>query len=186
MPFNQIQLDDIKFNPDVQSLCVSKSFTCPNYNHTWSCPPVAPYLEEEVKIYKDFYLIYSTFNLASHIEEMKLKHPKWSELRIKLQYQMKSVMRDDLVKEVTIFLDQYKKLYEKRLILYDGFCRVCHIKEDGGCTYDSGKHCRYPDQKRYSMEAVCIEVIRTVIESMLDIGFPSQKYDFRFGLACFK
>ena len=107
-------------------------------------------------------------------------------MRIKFQYQMKSVMKDDLVQEVIEFLKQYKKPYEKRLILYDGFCRVCHNKEDGGCTYDSGKPCRFPDQRRYSMEAVGIEVIRTVIELNLDIGYPSQKYDFRFGLACFK
>ncbi|MFX0134112.1 MAG: DUF2284 domain-containing protein [Candidatus Hodarchaeota archaeon] len=185
MPFVQIQLNDIKFNPKVQFMCVSPSFSCPSYNHTWSCPPVAPYLEEEVKKYSKFFLIYSKFDLASHIEQVKEKHPKWSELKIKFKYQMKSAIHNDLVKEVTKFLEQYKEPYEKRLVLYDGFCRVCHNKEDGGCTYDSGKPCRYPDQRRYSMEAVGIEVIRTVIESNVDIGYPSKKYDYRFGLVCF-
>jgi len=39
---------------------------------------------------------------------------------------------------------------------------------------------------RYSMEAVGIEVIRTVLELNLDVEYPSNKYSFRFGLACFK
>ena len=117
---------------------------------------------------------------------MKIKHPKWSELKIKFQYQMKSVMRDDLVKEVTKCLEQYRESYEKRLILYDGFCRVCHNKKEEGCTYDSGKPYRYPDQRRYSMEAVGIEVIRTVIDLNFDIGYSSKEYDYRFGLAIFK
>jgi len=69
-----------------------------------------------------------------------------------------------MIKLFLIFLgkfhEKHKEPYEKRLILYGSFCKVRYNKEDGGCTYDSGNPCRNPDQRRYSMEAVVIEVIR--------------------------
>ena len=186
MPFIQIRYEDIYFDPKVQKMCVSPSFTCPYYNHAWSCPPVAPYLEEEVSTYKEFYLVFSKFDLETYIKEMKAKHPRRSEMRIRNSFYMKSMYRNDLETEMDKFLNQYKTPYEKRLLLYDGSCKVCYSKKDGKCTYDSGNPCRHPDEKRYSMEAVGIEVIRTVINLKADIEYPSNKYNYRFGLACFK
>jgi hypothetical protein len=36
------------------------------------------------------------------------------------------------------------------------------------------------------MEAVGIEVVKTVLNLELDIDYPSKKYSYKFGLACFK
>ncbi|MHA1256098.1 MAG: DUF2284 domain-containing protein, partial [Promethearchaeota archaeon] len=52
------------------------------------------------------------------------------------------------------------------------------------CTYDSGKQCRYPNKKRYSMEAVGIHVTNTVKNLNLDIEWPPVNYYYRFGLIC--
>ncbi len=186
MPFVEIQLEDVFFDPKVQKMCVSPSFTCPNYNNSWSCPPEAPYLKEKVSQFKKLYLFYTKFDLESYIKEMKAKHPRRSEYRIKNMFYMKNIYRDDLYKEGERFLDGYHDDYEEKLILYDGSCRVCHTKKDGRCTYPNKKPCRYPDERKYSMEAVGIEVIRTVINLKLDMEYPSNKYAYRFGLACFK
>ncbi|TFG06600.1 MAG: DUF2284 domain-containing protein [Promethearchaeota archaeon] len=186
MPFVEIQFKDIFFNPEVQKMCVSRTFTCPNYNHSWSCPPAAPYLEQEISTYKKFFLIYSKFDLESYVKEIKLKHPRRSEQKIKNNYYMKSVYRNDLGKEIEKFLKQYQEPHEKKLILHVGACTVCNNKNDGKCTYDSGEPCRYPEKRRYSMEAVGIEVIKTVMNLKADIEYPSHKYSYQFGLACFK
>jgi predicted metal-binding protein len=143
-----------------------------------------------VSKYKRFFLIYSKFDLENHIKEVKAKHPKRSEYRIKLAFQMKNLFREDLDEEFAKYLENFDEKYEERLLLYDGTCRICLNKEEGGCTFDDGLPCRYPNKRKYSMEAVGIEVIRSVHQlqkkNKIDIEYPSNKYSYRFGLACFK
>ena len=187
MPFVQIKYEDIYFDPKVQELCVSPSFKCPNYNHAWSCPPAAPYLEKAISTYKEFYLIYSMFDLEAYIKREKEKRPNRSEYYIKNTFLLrKSFEQNDLEDEFKSFLSLYDRKYKKRLLLYDGTCRFCKIQKAGKCTFDSGEPCRFLKDKRYSMEAVGIEVVRTVLELKLDIEYPSNKYTYRFGLACLK
>ncbi|MFX1308960.1 MAG: DUF2284 domain-containing protein, partial [Promethearchaeota archaeon] len=64
MPFLEIKFDDIIFDPIVQTFCVNPNFKCPSYAHSWACPPEAPYLEQEVSQYKQFYLIFVKYNLG--------------------------------------------------------------------------------------------------------------------------
>jgi predicted metal-binding protein len=96
----------------------------------------------------------------------------------------------DLEEEFSKFLQQHNRNFSKKLLLYDGTCRYCKIQNKGSCTYDSGNPCRFPIEKRYSMESVGIDVISTVRElkqkEVIDIEYPSNKYSYRFGLACFK
>jgi predicted metal-binding protein len=148
---------------------------------------VAPYLEKAISTYKEFYLIYSMFDLETYIRKEREKKPNRSEFFIKNTFLLtKSFELNDLESEFNKFLAQYNKKYKKKLLLYDGTCRLCSLRKKGKCTFDAGEPCRFPKDKRYSMEAVGIEVIRTVRELKLDIEYPSNKYSYRFGLACFK
>ena len=186
MPFVQIKYNDIYFDRKVQEMCVSPSFRCPFYGHSWSCPPNSPYLEKVLSTYKEFYLIYSVFDLETYIRKEKERTNR-SEFFIKNTFLLtKSFESPDLENEFEKFLTQYKKDYKKRLLLYDGTCKYCKIQNAGNCTFDVGDTCRFPNEKRYSMEAVGIEVIKTLRELNLDIEYPSNKYSYRFGLACFK
>lgn len=190
MPFAQINFDDIYFDPKVQEMCISPSFKCPFYGHSWSCPPNSPYLENTISSYKEFYLIYSLFDLETYIKKEKARTNR-SEFFIKNTFLLtKTFESNDLENEFFNFLKQYNKKYRKRLLLYDGTCRYCKINNLGACTYDISKPCRCPSEKRYSMEAVGIEVIRTVRnlkkKQIIDIEYPSNKIYYRFGLACFK
>lgn len=187
MPNIEIKSSDIFFDPKVQTMCVSPSFTCPNYNHSHSCPPLAPYLEKEVLSFKKFYLIYSKTNLSEYIKKTKMRYPNRSEFRIKNSFYMKNLFKDDLYKEVDKFLKGNNENFSETILLYDGTCRICNNKQDGGCTFDSGKPCRHPKKKRYSMEAVGIEVIKTVYNlKNKDFEYPSKDYAYRFGLVCFR
>ena len=89
-------------------------------------------------------------------------------------------------KEVLNFLEKCQNNYKEKLVLWDGFCRICYNSQDKKCTYDSGKPCRYPNKKRYSMEAVGIDVTKTVKNLNFDLEWPPKDFVYRFGLVCLK
>jgi predicted metal-binding protein len=186
LPFLEITLGDIIFDPKVQTYCVSPSYTCPSYGHSWACPPEAPYLEATVSKFNRFFLIYYELDLNNYIKDIKEEKPNLNEKNIKNELYNGKFLRNKLETEIFLFLENYQDLYEEKLILWDGFCRVCLNKTDKGCTYDSGKPCRYPDKKRYSMEATGIAVTEMVNNLNLKIEWPPTNYVYRFGLVCFK
>lgn len=166
MPFLELYLKDIKFDPKVQTYCNNPKFQCPNYSKSWACPPEAPYMKDPVSQFKKFFLIYSKFNL----KPLKIRN---------------EVDREEMENEIHKFLDNYNEDYNSKLILWDGYCRVCH-KEDKKCTYQSNKPCRYPNEIRYSMEAVGIDVDKTVKKLNIKLEWPPKNYAYRFSLICFK
>ncbi|UCD01693.1 MAG: DUF2284 domain-containing protein [Promethearchaeota archaeon] len=186
MPFLEINLNDIVFDPNVQTYCINPTFKCPSYGHSWACPPEAPYLEEEVSHYKQFYLIFVKYNLRIHIEKEKEKHPNRNEISIRNAFFMKNLLRDKLEQEIRLIINELQNPYEKKLILWDGFCRLCFNEKDKWCTYDAGDPCRYPDKKRYSMEAVGIDVTQTVKNLNFNLEWPPNEFIYRFGLICLK
>jgi len=186
MPYVQIMYDDIYFDQKVQEMCVTSGYKCPYYKHSWSCPPAAPYLEKALSKYERFYLVYSKFDLEKYIKEQKEKKPKRSKKYIKSMYLLKSVKQNLLDDEFDKLLSEINEPYSKKLLLYYGTCTYCQTQNAGECTYDSGEPCRFPKERQYSMEAVGIDVIKTVSKLDVDIGYPSQRYAHKFGLACFK
>ncbi|MHA2181436.1 MAG: DUF2284 domain-containing protein [Promethearchaeota archaeon] len=186
MPFLKVKFEDIIFDPKVQTYCISSSYKCPSYGHSWACPPEAPYMEDIVAQFKEFYLIYYQLDLSEYIKNEKVKNPEKSDSSIKNMVYSSGYLRNKLESEINDFIEKYTEPYEERLILGDGYCRVCSNKIDKGCTYDSGKSCRYPEKRKYSMEAVGIEVTKTVSRLDLDIQWPPTDFLFRFGLICFK
>jgi predicted metal-binding protein len=125
--------------------------------------------------------------LAEYVKEKKEKHPKRSEQRIKYFFYMNNLYKEDLKKEVENFVNDLADEPKEMLLLFDGTCRTCLNDQDKGCTFDSGKPCRYPDKKMISMEAIGIEVIRTVAKlPNRDFEYPSKTYSYRFGLVCIK
>ncbi len=185
MPYKEISFDQIVFDPEVQTYCNNPKFRCTNYAHFWTCPPEAPYLENEVSQFKKFYLIYYQFDVEAYVNKIKQKHPKRSEDRIKFSIYRKNYVRNYLEKEVYDFLDNFQDNYDEKLILWDGHCRICN-REKKNCTYDSGEPCRYPNKQTYSMEAVGINVDKTVRNLNIKIEWPPKRYVYRFGLVCFK
>jgi len=115
-----------------------------------------------------------------------VKFPNKSETNIKNSLYTSSLLKNKLENEILDFLDNYHEAYEDKLILWDCYCRVCSNKKDKGCTYDTGKPCRYPEKRKYSMEAVGIEVTKTVSQLNLEIEWPPTDFLYRFGLICFK
>ena len=183
MPYTKINLKQIIFDPEVQTYCNNPKFKCPNYGHSHACPPEAPYLEEEVSRFRDFYLVYYKFDLEEFVKKIKKKFPKRSKEKIIRSFYRKNILRDHLEEEIHKLVDKYQENFKEILILWDGFCRVCY-KENKNCTFDSGEPCRY--QPRYSMEAVGINVDETVKNVNLEMEWPPLHFAYRFGLVCLK
>jgi predicted metal-binding protein len=186
MPFKEIKFKNLIFDPKVQSYCINDNFKCPNYNHSWACPPVAPFLEEKVSQFKKFFLIYYQFDLNSYVREMKLKHPKWSRDEIINRVFSKGITRKGLDMEIKHFLEEFQIPFQERLILLGGHCQICSDRGDGSCTFDIGEPCRYPDEMKYAMEAVGIDVDKTVKSLNFEIEWPPIRWIYRFGLICFR
>ena len=185
MPSIEIKFDQIAFDLEVQTYCNNPKFKCPHYGHSWCCPPEAPYLENKASQYQKFFLVYYELDINIYIKQIQINHPKRSEEKIRNSIYRNSLIRDGLEKEIDQFITNYKENFNNKLILYDGHCRKCE-KEGNECTYDSGEPCRYPDNKRYSMEATGIHVDKTVRNLGFDIEWPPTHYIYRFGLVCFK
>ncbi|MFX0059593.1 MAG: DUF2284 domain-containing protein [Candidatus Heimdallarchaeota archaeon] len=185
MPVIEIDLKNIIFDPKVQNYCNNPEFKCPNYGHSWACPPEAPYLEKSIADFRKFYLVYHEFNLKDYVNKKRKDKPKQSEKRIRESFYRKEIVRDYLENEIYDFLESFKESYNEKLILWDGYCRVCN-KAGESCTYDDCKPCRYPLEKRYSMEAVGIDVDKTVKNLKIQIEWPPLNKAYRFGLICFK
>jgi len=185
MPHVEIHFDNIVFDKEVYSYCINDKFTCPNYNHSYSCPPAAIYLKERVSEFKNFFLIYSKHDLDAYISEVKKKHPKRSEQRIKNSFFLKGSY-DEIYGQIAQFLDSYKEPYEECLIIWPEKCKICDNKQDGECTYDSGELCRYPQKMRHSMTGAGINTNATVSNLHIDLEWPPVKYAYRFSLVCFK
>ncbi|MFW9970307.1 MAG: DUF2284 domain-containing protein [Candidatus Odinarchaeota archaeon] len=186
MPFVEINLEDVIFDLKVQTYCVTPNFKCPSYGHSWACPPQAPYLEQELSKYKKFYLVFVKYNLQLYVEKRKLKNPKRNEVSIRNAFFMKNLLRDELEQEIKLCFNKYSILFNEKLILWDGFCRLCLIEKGKECNYDLGHPCRYPDKIRYSMEAVGIDVNQTVKNLNITLEWPPNEFVYRFGLVCFK
>ena len=81
----------IKVNPvidyTVRALCVEPYEAhpkgCPNVGKCDRCPPEAPLFDRFFDTSKPIYAIVNEFDLGSHVERLRVKHPDWSERQLR-------------------------------------------------------------------------------------------------------
>ena len=173
MPWKEVPKEAIIFDPKVQSYCNNPEYLCPYYKHSWACPPEAPYLEKEIMNYAKYYLIYTKFDLTKSSENKSKNYIGYS------------YMRKIMEEEMEEFLQQHQNSFKESRVLWDGHCRICE-KENKKCSIEENVPCRYPEKIRYSMEAVGIDVTKTVKNLNIEIEWPPVNHVYRFGLVCVK
>ncbi len=99
---------------------------------------------------------------------------------------LKNIDRDLFEKEIKDFLMNNQNNYKEKLILWDGYCDVCEKKLKKPCSYIDNLPCRYPEEIKYSMEAVGVNVDATVKKLGFNLEWPPTNYLYRFGLVCLK
>lgn len=123
---------------------------CPNYGHTWACPPFDFDMEEYLSGYRTALIIATKVTPLRHdlplSESENLLQPErtWHER----------------------LLLELERRYEGRAFAYAGTCRYC---PSGSCTRPEGKPCRHPESVRPSLEACGFDLCRTTEEL---IGIP--------------
>ena len=80
----------------VRGLC-AKSYPghpkgCPNFKKCDRCTPQAPLIEDVIDLAKPTWVVWSTFDLGRHVEDLRLRRPSWSDrqLRCCLYWQPKA------------------------------------------------------------------------------------------------
>lgn len=96
----------------VRQLCLrpykGRPHGCPNYNKKKRCPPKARYFGDYFDLNKPFYAIINVFDLKSHAERMRQKHPNWSEKQLRNLLYWQPAARKELKKAVFEFCKQNK------------------------------------------------------------------------------
>lgn len=55
---------------------------CPNFTKCDRCPPKAALYDRKYDLSKPVYAVVNEYNLAAHVDKMKVKNPAWSERQL--------------------------------------------------------------------------------------------------------
>jgi len=98
-------IEAINIDPIFQSMCKQSYYNhprgCPNYNKKKGCPPKQKLLFDI--FYRDLYLIYTEFDLKSHVNKLRKIHPNWTERQLHCCLYWQGKVRKYLNKEIELF-----------------------------------------------------------------------------------
>lgn len=75
---------------------------CPNWGKD-KCPPGIPKLEDYFDADKPLYIIWNKFDIGSHINKMKEKHPDWTDYQTRCVLYWQGTARKQLKNEIIEF-----------------------------------------------------------------------------------
>ncbi len=140
---------------------------CPNYDKNPLCPPNIKIMEEHLKNYSFYYLIYAIFNISEYKTYMLNKHSDWSERKAGcLLYWQNSVKK-------------LLKIYIINLYLNNPNCSLYLFGSGSGDKIHNIKQ-----EKVYSMEAAGINVIKTFTNNKIEIEVKPIKFVHIVNLLC--
>ena len=97
---------------------------CPNWGKD-KCPPIIAKLEDFFDTTQPMYFIWNEFDLGSHIEKMKEKHPDWTDYQLRCVLYWQPKARKQLKEEII----KFKKLHPEYFVSTGpeamGQCRGC-------------------------------------------------------------
>jgi hypothetical protein len=83
---------------------------CPNYGKKANCPPNLPPLDEIFDMEQPIYAIYTVFDLKSHADRMKVKHPNWTEKQCRCSLYWQGTAKKQMKEKSSDFMKQHKEL----------------------------------------------------------------------------
>lgn len=98
-----------------RGLCVkfykNHKFGCPNFGKKPDCPPLVPMFDEIFDITRPIYAIYIVFDLFSHVEKMKQRHPSWTETQLLNVLYWQGTARKKLKEHIKKFNDEFMYMF---------------------------------------------------------------------------
>lgn len=115
MGFTIVQVNPV-IDYSVRGLCVKPYYNhpkgCPNFNKKKGCPPNAELFDKVYDLTKPVYAICNIFDLRSHIERMREKHPDWTDRQLRCCLYWQSKARKELMKHIKEFYREYGLEYK--------------------------------------------------------------------------
>ena len=81
---------------------------CPNFGKKKGCPPNAELFDKVYDMSQPFYAIIYRFDLYSHVEKLRAKHPDWSDRQLKCCYYWQNTARKQLMIGIKQFLREHR------------------------------------------------------------------------------
>lgn len=151
-----INSEDIVFEERVKMIC----FYCGRYNKNWKCPPNIPQINYK-KMFEEFNDVAVVY------------------VKMKVEENYENVRTDSSVILHKALLDCEKILWNNNrseaLSFIGGSCKLCK----NGCGVNG---CNNPYQSRSPVEALGINVLKTVEKYGMKLEFPIKEYMFRVGM----
>ena len=161
---------------------------CKNYSKTLACPPYAPSPEEFRKIVCEYkYALFMKFKSVAEGDADLVKSLAKTETDPSISAETKkklemfwSAWKDDKKRMLESVIDLEKAAMTKGYLLAIGFvsgeCQLCEK-----CNVGKGI-CLHPSEKRYSEEAVGVNVKATANNAGISFVFPFKKNPETFAL----
>lgn len=146
------------FEENVKMNC----FYCGKYNHNWRCPPNLPNIDYKKMLseYDTGLIVILSFNIKKKSDYARIRN-------------------DSSVTLHKLLLELEKWMYDQNrpnaLSFIGGSCKLCK----GGCGKE---RCNNPYMSRTPIEALGINIIKSVKEYDIEIKFPADKVLKRIGL----
>jgi len=84
---------------------------CPNWNTKSGCPPQVKTFVEIFDISRSLWAIYNRFPLGEHVEQMRLRHPTWTEAQLVCCLYWQPRARKQLREQIKLFLFEHPGLW---------------------------------------------------------------------------
>jgi len=135
--YNIISIGSVKVNKRLfEDMCKRG---CPNYNKKYSCPPFSPEFKAFVKNYDALLVLLFAIELNQF---NTFDYNDYHKVRIS-----NAVMKPKIEKVMRNLESRYDSFF-----LGTGSCRLCKP-----CQLKTRKPCKYPDKRRYSLEALGVD-----------------------------
>jgi len=76
---------------------------CPNIGKKTRCPPKAPLLHEVIALEHPVWAVWNAYPLGEHMDEMKRRHPQWTERQLRNPLYWQGRARKHLREEIRKF-----------------------------------------------------------------------------------
>lgn len=157
MSIIRIDVNDLSFEERVSMKC----FYCSKYDTKWTCPPRIPKL--------DYRKVISEYENAAFVKcSMEFSENNFNDIRNKSTNELHKSM---------LYLEKvlWDLNYPMCLTFIGGSCKLCK----NGCAKDK---CRNPKLKRIPIEAIGVNVIKTLEKYNESIDFTIKNIINRYGL----
>lgn len=146
------------FEENVKMNC----FYCGKYNNNWKCPPNLPNInyEKMMSEYETGLVVVLTFHITQQSDYSKIRNDS-------------SVILHKLLLDLEKWM--YNHNSSNAISFIGGSCKLCK----GGCGKEK---CNNPYMSRTPIEALGINIVKSMKQYNVDITFPTDKILKRIGL----